>query len=194
MEPPSRPTSPATPTTGATSTTWATAAGGAEPVSITLPGILLGVGLGGFVDGILLHQILQWHHMLSSTDRDRLGLTYYDPATVPGLQMNTVWDGIFHAVTWLFTLAGLGILYSRVSRSRRVVWGSRALWGWIILGWGLFNLVEGLIDHQLLAIHHVRSDQYEFAWDMGFLALGVVLVAVGWLIQRGAPAPARSEP
>jgi Predicted membrane protein (DUF2243) len=29
------------------------------------PGILLGVGLGGFVDGIVLHQILQWHHMLT---------------------------------------------------------------------------------------------------------------------------------
>ena len=28
-------------------------------------GILLGAGLGGFVDGILLHQILQWHNMLS---------------------------------------------------------------------------------------------------------------------------------
>ena len=24
-------------------------------------GMLLGVGFGGFVDGILLHQILQWH-------------------------------------------------------------------------------------------------------------------------------------
>ena len=33
---------------------------------MTLPGLLLGIGLGGFVDGILLHQILQWHHMLTS--------------------------------------------------------------------------------------------------------------------------------
>ncbi|MFH9118580.1 DUF2243 domain-containing protein [Streptomyces globisporus] len=32
--------------------------------SLQLPGIILGVGLGGFVDGILLHQLLQWHHML----------------------------------------------------------------------------------------------------------------------------------
>ena len=28
-------------------------------------GILFGLGLGGFVDGIVLHQLLQWHHMLS---------------------------------------------------------------------------------------------------------------------------------
>jgi uncharacterized membrane protein len=31
------------------------------------PGLLLGIGLGGFVDGIVAHQILQWHHMLTGT-------------------------------------------------------------------------------------------------------------------------------
>jgi uncharacterized membrane protein len=30
------------------------------------PGIVLRIGLGGFVDGIVLHQILQSHHMLTS--------------------------------------------------------------------------------------------------------------------------------
>ena len=29
-------------------------------------GILLGVGLGGFFDGIVLHQLLQWHHMITN--------------------------------------------------------------------------------------------------------------------------------
>lgn len=29
-------------------------------------GLLLGLGLGGFFDGIILHQVLQWHHMLTS--------------------------------------------------------------------------------------------------------------------------------
>lgn len=28
-------------------------------------GFLLGIGFGGFVDGIVLHQLLQWHHMLT---------------------------------------------------------------------------------------------------------------------------------
>lgn len=32
----------------------------------TAAGILFGLGLGGLFDGILLHQVLQWHHMLSS--------------------------------------------------------------------------------------------------------------------------------
>lgn len=158
----------------------------ARPVSIRVPGVLLGIGLGGFLDGIVLHQLLQWHHMLSSSGRDRLGLDVYDPATVPGLQMNTVWDGIFHTTTWLCTLAGLGILYGRISRQRRAVWGSRMLWGWILTGWGLFNLVEGVTNHHLLGIHHVRSGPNELAWDLGFLVLGVVLMAIGWGMTRRA--------
>ena len=28
-------------------------------------GILFGLGLGGFFDGIVLHQVLQWRHMLT---------------------------------------------------------------------------------------------------------------------------------
>lgn len=159
---------------------------GTVAASLRLPGILLGVGLGGFVDGILLHQLLQWHHLLSGTDSDNIGVRFYDPGTVPGLRMNTVWDGAFHTVCWLAVLAGLGVLYSRVTRERRRVWSSRALWGWVLVGWGLFNLVEGIVDHHILRIHHVRSGPGEFWWDIGFLLLGAVLVAIGWLLQRGA--------
>src|SRR3954451_10362286 len=80
--------------------------------------LLMGLGLGGFVDGILLHQILQWHHMLTSTDTDTIGVPYYPQDTVHGLRINTVWDGVFHIVTWLLVLTGLAMLYSRVEHSR----------------------------------------------------------------------------
>ncbi|MFY1687799.1 DUF2243 domain-containing protein [Plantactinospora sp. WMMB782] len=167
----------------------ATRAGDARPetgpASLRLPGVVLGVGLGGFVDGILLHQILQWHHMLSSTDTDNVGVRYYDPKTVPGLEMNTVWDGLFHAVCWLAVLVGLAILYSRVTRHRRRVWTSRVLWGWILVGWGLFNLVEGILDHHILGVHHVYAGAHQLWWDIAFLVLGALLVAAGWLLQRG---------
>jgi len=154
---------------------------------IGLPASILGVGLGGFVDGILLHQVLQWHHMLSSTGSDNVGLDEYRVDTVPGLQMNTLWDGLFHTFTWLAVLVGLALLYSRVVEARGRLWGSRALWGWILVGWGAFNVVEGIVDHHLLAIHHVRPGQHELLWDLGFLGLGVVLIAGGWVMQRGAP-------
>ncbi|WP_299039669.1 DUF2243 domain-containing protein [uncultured Pseudokineococcus sp.] len=151
---------------------------------IGLPGTILGIGLGGFVDGILLHQILQWHHMLTSTDTDNIGVDYYPADTVHGLQINTVWDGVFHTITWLSVLIGLGVLYSRVTHSRGRVWTSRVLWGWILVGWGVFNLVEGVVDHHILGIHHVRSGEYQTWWDIGFLVLGALLVAGGWLLQR----------
>ncbi|MGW4945966.1 DUF2243 domain-containing protein [Actinoplanes sp. NPDC004185] len=150
------------------------------------PGLLLGIGLGGFVDGILLHQLLQWHHLLTGTDSDRIGVRYYSPNTVDGLRMNTLWDGLFHVVTWLFVLGGIGLLYSRVTRDRRAAWTSRALWGWMLAGWGLFNLVEGIIDHQILGVHHVREGAGRLLWDLAFLALGAVLVLAGWALQRGA--------
>ncbi|MEU4673403.1 DUF2243 domain-containing protein [Amycolatopsis sp. NPDC023774] len=164
------------------------------PASLRLPGIVLGVGLGGFIDGILLHQLLQWHHMLTSTNTDNIGVRYYDPATVSGLEMNTVWDGVFHTVCWLSVLLGMAILYSRVTHDRRSVWTSRGLWGWILAGWGLFNLVEGVLDHHILGIHHVHGGAYQLWWDIGFLIVGALLFAGGYLLQRSGrpydPAPA----
>ena len=114
---------------------------------LVLPGLLLGAGLGGFVDGILLHQILQWHHMLTSEGS-------YPATTVTGLEVNTLWDGFFHAATYIATAAGLLILASRVSRG--VAWSTRMLIGLLLAGWGSFNLVEGVVNHHILGIHHVR--------------------------------------
>lgn len=145
---------------------------------IRAPGIILGVGLGGFFDGIFLHQVFQWHHMFSDI---------YSVDTVAGLRMNTLGDGLFHTVTWLAVLLGLGLLYGRVTECRREVWGSFTLWSWILMGWGLFNLIEGLVDHQILGIHHVRSGPHQLAWDLGFLASGVIFILVGWLNARSRP-------
>ncbi|KIH99838.1 membrane protein [Streptomonospora alba] len=158
--------------------------GGDRPRSLLLPGTVLGAGLGGFVDGILLHQLLQWHHMLTSTDQDRIGLEYYDPETVSGLEMNTVWDGVFHTMCWLCVLVGLAILYSRVTRNRRRVWASRVLWGWVLAGWGVFNLAEGVLNHHVLAIHHVYAGPDRLLWDLAFLLLGAILLLGGYLLQR----------
>jgi len=148
-----------------------------DPLSVKAPGILLGIGLGGFFDGIFLHQIFQLHHMFSSR---------ISPDTVPGLRMNTLGDGFFHTVTWLAVLVGLGLLYSRVTHARRQVWSSPMLWGWMLNGWGWFNLVEGLIDHQILGIHHVYADADWFLWDMLFLASGVIFILAGRAIARRA--------
>jgi uncharacterized membrane protein len=145
---------------------------------ITIGGIFLGLGLGGFFDGIVLHQILQWHHMVSHVDD-------YPTTTVAGLEANTLGDGLFHAATWIFTAAGLFLLWSGL-RQPNGVWSNRAFFGLLLMGWGLFNVVEGVIDHHLLELHHVREDSNnQLAWDLAFLAWGTAMLLGGWYLVRG---------
>jgi uncharacterized membrane protein len=140
-------------------------------------GLLYGIGFGGFVDGIVLHQILQWHHMVSD-------VADYPPTTVAGLEANTLADGFFHVATWICLLAASLLALSSWRAGRLAPsWSFYA--GLVLAGWGLFNLAEGLVNHQLLGVHHVRDDLgAPLSWDLGFLASGVVLVVVGLLVHR----------
>lgn len=142
-------------------------------------GLVLGAGLGGFVDGIALHQIAQWHQMLSA----RL-----PPDTLVAAKTNMFWDGVFHAGVWLLTVGGLAMLWRATGRAD-VPRSGRALVGAMLAGWGLFNLVEGTINHQILGLHHVHEyAANRAAWDLGFLALGVALLVGGaWLARVRRP-------
>ena len=151
-----------------------TSNGSRPTMRVVLPALLLGIGLGGLVDGIVLHQILQWHHMLTSQGS-------YPATTLEGLEMNTLWDGLFHAATYTILITGMILLWAR-ARASSLEKSSRLLAGWILIGWGMFNLVEGIVDHHILQIHHVRSGPDELAWDLGFLAFGASLVLVGRLL------------
>ena len=162
---------------------------------LTCAGILLGIGLGGFFDGIVLHQILQWHHLLSSHGD-------YPVDTVAGLQVNTLWDGLFHAVTYAATVAGLFLLWS-AARLPHAPWSTKRLIGLLLMGWGGFNLVEGLINHQILTIHHVNETappEQWLRWDLAFLVWGALMLIGGWALARagkteqGASEAAREAP
>ncbi|MFL6700252.1 MAG: DUF2243 domain-containing protein [Vitreoscilla sp.] len=143
----------------------------------TTSGVLFGLGLGGFFDGIVLHQVLQWHHMVSS---------WYPPVTVQNLRLNTLWDGIFHSTTYVFVVLGLHAFWKAAHR-QHLYWSGTLMWGALLLGWGLFNVVEGLVDHELLGVHHVNelADVHQrIAWDMGFLAWGAAMLLAGWWLLR----------
>lgn len=140
-------------------------------------GVVLGLGLGGFFDGIVLHQVLQWHHMLSS---------HPNPAVANDLHLNVMVDGFFHVATYTFTIGGIALLW-RAWRDPNVPPAGRTLFGATILGFGLFNLVEGLVDHQLLGIHHVwpAGPGSVLLWDVAFLVWGLLFIAGGYAIVRG---------
>ena len=138
-------------------------------------GLLLGIGLGGFFDGIVLHQVLQWHHMVSAR---------VPPDTVADLELNTLADGLFHAATWIVTVVGVALLLG--SGARAMPGAGLRLTGAGLMGWGLFNLVEGVIDHHLLGLHHVRPGPDEVLWDLAFLAWGALMLLGGAAIVRGS--------
>lgn len=141
----------------------------------SLAALLLGIGMGGFVDGIVLHQLLQWHNMLSNR---------ISPDTMDGMRINMVWDGVFHAAVWVVTLLGVFLLHSAALRRAAIPTG-RAFVGYLVLGWGLFNLVEGVINHQILALHFVRQVPNHTVYNLTFLAIGgLFLMGIGWWLVR----------
>ena len=141
-------------------------------------GLLFGIGLGGFFDGIVLHQILQWHHMLTSEGS-------YPATSVAGLETNTLWDGLFHAVTYVAIGVGLVLLWRALRTPQNAPLPTALLVGLLLMGWGSFNLVEGTINHHILTIHHVREDSSnKTLWDLAFLGWGALMLAGGWLLTR----------
>lgn len=137
-------------------------------------GIALGFALGGFFDGILLHQILQWHHLLSLV-----------PA-VAGLREQVVWDGYFHAL--MYGIAGAALWGLWRTRHRVADPPSRTVPAALLIGFGLWHVVDSILSHWLLGIHRVRLDSPNpLMWDLlWFVAFGMVPCLLGWWRLRGA--------
>ncbi|WP_437312736.1 DUF2243 domain-containing protein [Sorangium sp. So ce385] len=146
-------------------------------------GVLFGLGAGGLIDGILFHQLLQWHHLIC--------FSCHPGATIDDVRRNIFADGLFSVVAFGLTVAGVSKLWGAL-RSGGALLPGRLLPGAAAVGWGLFNLVEGVIDHHLLQIHHVRPGPGQLGWDLAFLASGGLLVLGGLRLMRAAPRGARA--
>jgi uncharacterized membrane protein len=147
-----------------------------NPQSLTVAGFVLGIGAAGFFDGIVLHQLLQWHHFVSNV---------YPMTTVEGLELNTLWDGIFHSATYVISIIGLVLLWRVISRQTAPLSG-RTLFGAMLLGAGTFHVFDAIVNHWLLGIHHIRSGPDQTAYDLGFFAIGIALVIIGAAVKRSA--------
>lgn len=149
----------------------------ARPAHAPLPTggfFILGFSLGGFFDGIVLHQVLQWHHLLSGVD------------AVRDLRLQLLADGLFHALMYLLAAAGLALLW-RGRAGLATAQDPRRLLGWACLGFASWHAADALLSHWLLGIHRVRMDvAHPLAWDLGWLAaFGLAPAALGLRWVRG---------
>ncbi|HYE48109.1 MAG TPA: DUF2243 domain-containing protein [Azospirillaceae bacterium] len=157
-------------------------AGGAG--GLRLPACIVGVAVGGFFDGILLHQILQWHHLLSAVP----GEPFRD------IRVQVMADGLFHALMYLVAAAGLWLLWRRRGALGREGSG-RAVGAAALAGFGLWHVIDAVLFHWVLGIHHVRMETDRvLLWDLAFFVPGVLLLALGAWWGRspggGRPRPA----
>lgn len=144
-----------------------------NPIPLSTAGVVMGMGIGGFIDGILFHQILQLHGMVSN----KLSID-----TFVGKAVNMFWDGIFHALTLIAVIIGFALLV-RLLKRRDINPSPKLALGGAIAGWGIFNLVEGIIHHQIIKLHNVNEYSLQpEVWNYSFLGSGIILIVLGYLL------------
>ncbi|WP_142848492.1 DUF2243 domain-containing protein [Telmatospirillum sp. J64-1] len=141
-------------------------------------GYCLGFALGGFFDGILLHQILQWHHLLSGLE----GATFRD------LRIQVMADGLFHLGMYVVAVLGLFLLWRGRQDAVRPK-GDRLLLANVLLGFGLWHILDIILFHWLLGFHRVRMDTSSpLMWDLVWFTLfGIAFLIAGWLLRPRHP-------
>jgi uncharacterized membrane protein len=140
---------------------------------------ILGFAFGGFFDGILLHQVLEWHHFLT---------------LVPGKDLRTqiLAHGLFHLATYLVAALGLLLLW-RKGNTRA---GDRIVLAWAVLGFSIWQFADVMLIHWLVGIHRIRVGvPNPTLWDVGWLAVfAVPTLALGLWLLRSPQLPDRSLP
>lgn len=134
-------------------------------------GYLLGFALGGFFDGILLHQILQWHHLLSAINGS-------------DIRFQVAADGYFHALMYVIAAVGLWMLWASGREADRPA--GRLLMATILTGFGVWHITDGILSHWVLGIHRIRMNSENLLfWDLlWFVVFGVVPFVAGTLMRR----------
>lgn len=126
-------------------------------------GILFGLGLVAFIDETVFHQLLNWHH-------------FYDQSTT---KIGLISDGIFHAFSWIATVGGLFMV---ADLRRRAAWWPKRWIGGALLGIGLFNLYDGLIQHKVMKLHQIRYGvdllPYDLVWNISAAIIALIGIAI----------------
>ncbi len=128
-----------------------------------LSGVLVGLGVAGFVDETVFHQLLHWHH-------------FYDKSTP---EAGLVSDGLFHVGSWVAVVAGLFLF---ADLRRRDAWARDQWAGALLVGLGGFQLYDGIVQHKLLQLHQIRYGVDITPYDVVWNVLAVLLLAAGVLV------------
>jgi uncharacterized membrane protein len=141
---------------------------------------LTGFALAGFFDGILLHQILQWHHLLSLVRAPGLA----DP------RAQILADGLFHVAMYLLALAGLALFWKE-RRGLATSGSGRTVLAGLLAGFGVWNIVDAVLFHWVLRLHHIRLDTPSpVTWDVIWLvAFGLLPLALSLAVGRSSLRP-----
>jgi uncharacterized membrane protein len=74
----------------------------------------------------------------------------------------------------------------RHAKHTHLRWSTKRLMGTLLIGFGAFNVVEGIVNHHLLGLHHVNetvAPQQWIYWDLGFLVWGAAMLVGGWVLM-----------
>jgi uncharacterized membrane protein len=141
--------------------------------SLLGPAVLVGIGVAGSLDEIVLHQLLRWHHL-------------YDRGSQAA---GMIADGIFHLGSTAALVVGLVLLVARWRAGQEPL--RRAVAG-ILVGAGGFNLYDGIVQHKLLGLHQVRAGApNNLPYDAVFIGLAAVVLLAGLVLLRAASLPGR---
>lgn len=125
-----------------------------------LTGTMIGTALMAAADEVVFHQLLSWHH-------------FYDAST-PDVSLLS--DGLLQTTYLVLLVAGF-FWYADLRRRRTLA--RRPAWAGFVLGLGVFQLFDGVVDHKLLRVHQIRYGVDLLPYDLAWNGVALVLLALG---------------
>ena len=143
---------------------------------------IFGFGFSGLIDVLVLHLVLQWHHLVS-------GL--YPQTTMNGLRTNILADGLFSIAMLVIMGIGAGLLW-RAERRAVSPLPVRPVAGSVVIGLGVFDLYDALVDHILLGLHQPlsRGGRYNPHW----IVVSLLIIGAGIYVYRTGSSEGRETP
>lgn len=123
-------------------------------------GVLFGLGFIAFVDEVIFHQLLRWHH-------------FYDRSTS---DIGLISDGLFHAFSWFATIAGMFLL-AHIQRTQSFIF-KRWLAG-LLVGVGVFQLYDGIVQHKIMRLHQIRYVDNVIVYDIVWNVIAALILVAG---------------